>query len=411
MTQPATSAARSTGSRPSCAGVVLAAGYSSRMGELGAKPLFSLGGSTVLERAVDLLRQGGADSVIVVLGHRAEEVVPLAERAGAEIVFNTNYPEGMFSSVQAALRALEEYNTPVDAAAFLPTDCCLVRSAAVRALYRVFADSPESIIRPSYRGSPGHPIFVPAHLFSAVQAHDGRQGLRGALESHPMIDVPVWDRHTTWDMDTPEDYARAQRAAARLHAPTAGECLALLEDVQGLPPQAVAHGKAVARVARLLAEGINKTHAQRHVLDLDLVTAAGLLHDIAKGEPHHETEGGHILRGLGLDAVAAVTEEHRDLTWKEDAPATEREVVYLADKLVRGPMLMPVEQRFAEKIAFHADDPAEVAAIRGRLGRAQAAHDRLAGMLGQTPFELALQNAADRDGFVVWSCPDDDPAC
>lgn len=394
---------------PGVVGVVLAAGFSSRMGELGPKPLLPLHGQAVLERAVTLLQQAGIGAVLTVLGHRADEIAPLAKRAGARVLLNERYEEGMFSSVLAALRELERWNISPDAAAILPTDCCLVRPAIVRDLLAVHADIPGSIIKPSYRGLTGHPVIVPASRFPAVLGHDGREGLRGALAPFPCVEAPVWDRHSTWDMDTPEDYARAQRAAMRLHSPTAAECFALLEDVRRLPPQAVAHGAAVASVARLLACRINSVSDASsrsdlpNALDVDLVTAAGLLHDIAKGAPDHEREGGRVLRALGLPEVAAVAETHRDFSLEADEPVTESAVVYLADKLVYGPRLVTVEERFAQKIECFAENPAEVDAIRGRRSRALAMHERIAAIIGEPPYDYARRELMDAQGLVRWS--------
>ncbi|MFW5733706.1 MAG: DVU_1551 family NTP transferase [Oceanidesulfovibrio sp.] len=386
---------------PHVVGVVLAAGFSSRMGALGPKPLLPLGETLVLERAVSSLRNAGINRVIAVLGHRADAIAPVAERAGARILINEDYAAGMFSSVLTAVRELARADHRLDAAAFLPTDCCLVRTATVRELLKIHHDRPEYVVKPVFRGEPGHPVILPAGQFPAVLGHDGREGLRGALAPLPCVNVPVWDRHATWDMDTPEDYARAQRAMARRNAPTPAECRALLEDVLDLPPQAVAHGAAVARVAHLLARRINEWDAEAR-LDTALVTAAGMLHDIAKGLPDHEREGGRMLRARGLAEVAAVAEAHRDSRLGPEEPLTEREVVYLADKLVYGPRLVSVEERFAEKIESFAADAMEVAAIRGRRRRALAMHQRIAAIIGESPYDLARREVMDDQGRVSW---------
>jgi len=78
------------------AAIVLAAGYSSRMTDF--KPLLPLAGSTAFERCIGLFRAAGVGEVIAVLGYRAEELQPLAERAGARCVFNPHFEQEMFSS-------------------------------------------------------------------------------------------------------------------------------------------------------------------------------------------------------------------------------------------------------------------------------------------------------------------------
>lgn len=55
------------------AAVILAAGYSSRMGDF--KPLMKLDGLTVIESAVGCFKRAGISDIMVVVGHRASEVI------------------------------------------------------------------------------------------------------------------------------------------------------------------------------------------------------------------------------------------------------------------------------------------------------------------------------------------------
>ena len=81
------------------AGILLAAGDGSRLGQ--PKATVQLAGSTLAERGVALLRDGGADPVIVVTG-----AVPV-ELPGVVSVHNPDWMTGMGSSLATGLRALE----------------------------------------------------------------------------------------------------------------------------------------------------------------------------------------------------------------------------------------------------------------------------------------------------------------
>ena len=76
--------------------MLLAGGESTRMGA--PKPLLDWGGRTLVEYQVEQLREAGADQVIVVLGHRADEVLPHVHRAGAQAIINELYAGGRASS-------------------------------------------------------------------------------------------------------------------------------------------------------------------------------------------------------------------------------------------------------------------------------------------------------------------------
>ena len=103
------------------AAIVLAAGYSSRMGEF--KPLLPIGDTTILERVVTTFREADIRDIRVVIGHRSAELLPLVERLQVRPVLNERYNEGMFSSVIAAVSSLEEN---IEAFFLLPVDIPLV---------------------------------------------------------------------------------------------------------------------------------------------------------------------------------------------------------------------------------------------------------------------------------------------
>src|SRR5262245_23358738 len=86
------------------AAVLLAAGESPRMGGLKALPDWR--GQPLLLYQLDQLSSAGLDPIIVVLGHRAEALLPYVERSGARAVENPIYQEGRASSVRAGARAL-----------------------------------------------------------------------------------------------------------------------------------------------------------------------------------------------------------------------------------------------------------------------------------------------------------------
>src|ERR1035437_2576823 len=123
------------------AAIVLAAGCSSRMAEF--KPLLPLADSTALEHCIGLFRAAGIGEVIAVLGHRAEELQLIAERAGARCILNPHFEQGMFSSIVSGSRALAD---GVEAAFVLPADIPLVRPHTIRRMASVFITRRDGIV-------------------------------------------------------------------------------------------------------------------------------------------------------------------------------------------------------------------------------------------------------------------------
>ncbi|WP_243360211.1 DVU_1551 family NTP transferase [Fundidesulfovibrio terrae] len=348
------------------AALVPAAGLSSRMD--GFKPLLPLRGSTVLGCVTRSLREAGVEDILAVAGHKAGEVYAEAARLQIGCVVNREYEQGMFSSILTGIAALPG---GVDAVLVLPVDIPLVRPQTIRSLLDRFGDRP--IAYPTFLGERGHPPLIRSDCLPFISSWKEDGGLRATLsELEKRLgadETPVADANILFDLDTPQNYREALRRVRRRGRPTPGEAQALLE-IHCVNERGLAHAHAVARIALALATALNE--ARGWPLDMDLTQAAALLHDIAKKRKNHEAEGGRILDAAGFPDAARIVEAHRDLSIPDIAPITEREVVYLADKLVCCDSPVSVHRRFQEKLDRFGHDPEAFTAISGRRDRALA---------------------------------------
>jgi uncharacterized protein len=166
---------------------------------------------------------------------------------------------------------------------------------------------------------------------------------------------------------------------------TPAHCRRLLEEHR-VPEHIRRHSGEVARVARRIARGL-RDHGGEPV-DVALVEAAALLHDIAKApciDSHldHALEGGRILRALGLPEAAAVVERHVHLGPFDPAgPVTEAELVNYADKRVRYEEVVSLEERFLDLIVRYGRGRAEIEErIRGNWTLLAAVERKIFGRL------------------------------
>ena len=195
---------------PQTVAILLAAGESRRMGEL--KALLPWQGTSLLAHQVDALKQAGADQVVVVLGHRAEELRPIVEgQEGVTLVFNPDYWQGKTTSIKAGLRAAGEHNP----AALLLLNVDQPRSAeTIEFLLWSHRSGGALITIPTYQGKGGHPIILdPALLEELLSIEEATQGMKAVVQRH-------WDRtqkvemdqpEVLWDLNTPEQYRQARR--------------------------------------------------------------------------------------------------------------------------------------------------------------------------------------------------------
>jgi CTP:molybdopterin cytidylyltransferase MocA len=185
----------------SYAGLILAAGESSRMGS--AKALLEYRGETFIDRLIRCF-SAYCSSVIVVLGHEPEVIRAGVRSAGnAVFVLNPDYSRGQFSSMQCGLRAVPE---DAEGILFTPVDHPNIEPATVRQL--IAAGAPIAI--PQYLGRHGHPVLftrklVPEFLALGPDAQ-ARQVLHGHASEIRYLDVA--DSGILDDIDDPDAYRR-----------------------------------------------------------------------------------------------------------------------------------------------------------------------------------------------------------
>ena len=185
--------------------VIVAAGLSSRMGSF--KPLLPLGGKPMLRLAIDNMCLAGADEIIVVTGHRAQELRGIIADAGAKEIYTPDFcVTGMYDSVKLGLRALDD---SVGRVMLTPADS----PAVMQSTYAALLASAALIVRPTYEGSSGHPLIISGALIPYMLRYDGPRGMRGAVEhsGFKIAEVAVNDPGITMDADTPEQYENLRR--------------------------------------------------------------------------------------------------------------------------------------------------------------------------------------------------------
>jgi molybdenum cofactor cytidylyltransferase len=193
------------------AGVVLAAGLSTRMGE--NKMLLQLGGRTLVRRAVATALAGGLDPVLVVVGHERERVEKELTGLRCTPVFNAEYARGIHASLKSGIAALPD-ETP--AAAVLLGDMPLVTDEMVRALVEAFRHASAPLAISVYGEVVAPPIVYGKALFPELRAIDGDGCGKRVVKRHRAEALELrWPEETLTDLDLPQDL---ERIRARLEA-------------------------------------------------------------------------------------------------------------------------------------------------------------------------------------------------
>ena len=187
------------------AGVLLAAGMSTRMGR--NKLFLSLGGETVLGRAVSSALAAGLDSLVVVVGHEAERVREALAGTGARAVLNPDYARGLNTSLRTGIAAVPD---GVRAAVVMLADMPLVDAEMIRTLVARWREAGTELAVSRYGGSVvAPPIVYGAALFPELRALDGDGCGKSVIKRHRGEEIAVdWPGERLTDLDVPEDLAR-----------------------------------------------------------------------------------------------------------------------------------------------------------------------------------------------------------
>lgn len=192
------------------AGIVLAAGTSSRLGR--PKQLLPYRGGTLLQYVLGQVNAARLDEVVVVLGASAEAIRRKVDIGRARLVVNPDFAEGMSTSLRAGLVAL---GPEVARAAVLLGDQPSVSTEMIDRILRLHEAS--GLPAASYRfgGVMQPPVVVARELWPQVMAASGDEGCRKLIRLRWEL-VAAIDADHDWsrpvDVDTEEDYRRLLEA-------------------------------------------------------------------------------------------------------------------------------------------------------------------------------------------------------
>ena len=173
--------------------------------------------------------------------------------------------------------------------------------------------------------------------------------------------------------------------------PTVAQCMALMEQYAMLD-NIREHSLVVARVTELLGRGLTAAGRQ---LDLELLIAGALLHDIAKtlclnSNESHAARGRAICLAHGFDEIADIVGEHVVLQNGVRAECCcPKEIVYYADKRVKHDQVVGLDERLDYILERYGENsPQRHAAIRANFENSRRIESKLFAVLPWRPDEV-----------------------
>ncbi len=186
--------------------IQIAAGLSTRM-KGPNKLLQDIGGKNLIQHTYGQLAASAVDDMIVVTGRDSDEMessIVNCELSTPKFVFNSNYEQGMTTSIQAGLRAIQK----TDAVIICLSDMPLLTTADYNMLLIAFrnANDTTSILAPFAGKKKGNPVIFGSAFFTQMAEHTNPNGCSGIVKANGsrLIQFETASDHYFFDIDTPE---------------------------------------------------------------------------------------------------------------------------------------------------------------------------------------------------------------
>ncbi|WP_426670222.1 nucleotidyltransferase family protein [Mucilaginibacter sp. McL0603] len=185
--------------------IILAAGASTRLGQPKQNLVFQR--KTLLERAIETAIDTECRPIFVVLGANVDDIDFDIKSKEVKFIFNSNWNEGMASSIRIAISEIEKHEE-INNVLIMLCDQPFVTSKLIAGMLLKQQETGKAIVACKYGDTIGVPALFTRTLFSELLLLRGQEGAKKILKDHPEdVAIIPFDKGNI-DIDTKEDYNR-----------------------------------------------------------------------------------------------------------------------------------------------------------------------------------------------------------
>jgi molybdenum cofactor cytidylyltransferase len=189
--------------------VLLAAGESSRLGK--PKQLLLYKGQTLLQHTLNEALTSNPELIVVVLGANAETLQKDVAGNKVHVAINTQWPEGMASSIRTGIKTIIEINPSAYGVILLVCDQPFINAGLLNDLITAHQKTNKEIVACNYGNAFGPPVFFHQSLFPELLELKGDIGARSIIQRHTDNVEAVSFPGGAFDIDTEADYEKIKR--------------------------------------------------------------------------------------------------------------------------------------------------------------------------------------------------------
>ena len=197
---------KSTESKKPTAGVILAAGCSTRMGS--TKPILKFKGKYLIEKILDAALESKLEVIFLVLGHEYQSIQKALgsklENPRLKVPVNHQYRKGLSQSLRCGLERVKDIYPSV---MFLLGDQPLIDYKTINELLEAFWLGDQEICVPIHQGRRGNPVIFSRNIYPDLEKLEGDKGARDLIraQSEQVLFVEMKNPLLFFDIDTEED--------------------------------------------------------------------------------------------------------------------------------------------------------------------------------------------------------------
>ena len=184
--------------------IILAAGSATRMGR--PKQLLSYQGRSLILHAVEVALASLCQPIIVVLGAYVEQIKPELMPNAVQVVENSQWQEGMSSSIRAGISMLLKTNSKLDAVIISLADQPLISPQIFNQLIQSYQETEKVIIASKYNETTGVPALFSKALFPELMQLEGDKGAKALIQKYIDTGLILLIPVAAIGIDTPDDY-------------------------------------------------------------------------------------------------------------------------------------------------------------------------------------------------------------
>lgn len=188
--------------------IILAAGASTRMKT--PKQLLHYRGRSLIRHATSVALASVCRPIAVVLGAYAQKIEPELEHLGVQVIENSQWYEGISTSIYSAIQALVETNPNLNAVAIALGDQPLVSAPIINKIVRFYHLTGQAIITSGYAETVGLSALFDRALFEELLSLEGDAGAKQVIKKHTDRVFKISVPEGVIDIDTPADYKQLQ---------------------------------------------------------------------------------------------------------------------------------------------------------------------------------------------------------